>query len=322
MALTGYDLIQNSTGLAPKANQTLTLGATSPLLTGNIGVPNDPIPAGVTFDNRPPGQTNDLGYNTGYDPAAAKAAADEAARVAKVKGAKTAITGLVGSLQGVYDALYGDVSNAATEKTRLLDQKYGTDVNSLTDSFNAQFPQIGNAYGARGTYDSSYRIDAEEGAKKGFNNSIEQLGQGRRQDLAGVGQYISQQNADIGAQKGGLDAVLSHIGESDNADELIGLRNTLDEKLRTLQASRAGLQGQNTYLNTLNSTVGGDRISSLQTGLTNVINAQIPLPLKQAIGSQIINQSGLPAAQVQQALASFGQQLAATEPTPEKQPVV
>jgi hypothetical protein len=278
-------------------------------VAGQIGVT-----PGVDLSVLGGGGGTDTGTVSAQTVAAQQAAAAAAQKAAQANAVKSGITGLVNNIKGVYDALYGDVGSAAAEKSNLVDQKYQQEQKSLTDQFNSSFPAIGNAYGARGTYDSSYRINAEKTAQDQFDNSVGQLGTGRNQDLAGVGQWVAQQQADFNAQKGGLDAILGQIGGSDNVDELTSLRNTLDERLRTLSASRAGLQSQGSYLNTLNSVVPqSNRLSGLQSNLGNVIQSQVPTAVKRAIGQQLINNSGLSQQQAAQALQEFTGQLASED---------
>lgn len=251
------------------------------------------------------------GYTAPYvDPAVA----ERQKRIAQANALKGGITGIINNIKGVYDAIYGDVDAVGKEKAGQVDQRFNQETKSLTDQFSQQFPAIGNAYASRGTYDSSYRINAEEGAKTGFNNQLEGVGQDRSNALAEVGRYVAGQQADVNAQKGGLDAIISQIQSSENPDELQALQNTLDERKRTLEASRAGLRSKDSYLGEVNRIAPtGDRLAGLTANLTNVINSQVPTPLKRAIGRQLIANSGLPPAQAAQATATLDAQLQAEE---------
>lgn len=257
----------------------------------------------------------------GYGSAEAQAAAQaQAARVAQANAIKGSITGLIGNIKGVYDALYGDVNAVAADKTGQIDKQYGQDVKSLTDQFNNQFPLIGQGYGARGTYDSSYRINAEKSAQDQFGNSTATLAQGRDSDLAGVGQFLATQQADFKNQKSGLDAVLAQIQASENPDELTQLQNTLAERQRTLEASRANLGTRDSYLAQLNSAVPASaRVGGLKDSLTNVLNSAVPAPIKLAIAGQLVNQSGLNGADTKKLLEDFTSQVNGGED--QKQPI-
>jgi hypothetical protein len=250
------------------------------------------------------------GGATAVDPAVV----EQQKRVAQANALKGGITGIINNIKGVYDAIYGDVDAVGKEKAGQVDQRFNQETKSLTDQFASQFPGIGNAYASRGTYDSSYRINAEDAAKTGFNNQLTGIGQDRGNALAEVGKYVAGQQADVNANKGGLDAILAQIQASENPDELQALQNSLDERKRSLEASRAGLRSRDSYLGEVNRIAPtGDRLAGLTANLTNVINSQVPAPLKRAIGRQLIANSGLPPAQQAQAQATLDSQLQAEE---------
>lgn len=276
----------------------------------DYGVVNSPSVQGAETTNPGGG-----GYAGGYAaPYVDPAVAERQRRVAQANALKGGITGIINNIKGVYDAIYGDVEGVGREKAGQVEQRFGQETKSLTDQFASQFPSIGNSYASRGTYDSSYRINAEDAAKQGFNNQLTGIGQEKQDALADVGRYVAGQQADVGAQKGGLDAIVSQIQASENPDELQALQNTLDERKRTLEASRAGLRSRDSYLGEVNRIAPtGDRMAQLTSSLTNVINSQVPTPLKRAIGRQLISNSGLSPEQAAQATATLDAQLQAEE---------
>jgi len=261
------------------------------------------------------GATDSYGGGTGggggyVDPAIA----EEAAKQARLAGARSAVTNLVGSITGVYDALYGDVGTVAREKTGQLEQKYGREIENYTGEFNDQFPVIGQSYSARGAYDSSYRQDKEATAQRGFQRGLGDINANKQEDLSKVGQYIATTQADINAQKGGVQSILDQIGAIDDENAITNLRNELDTKLRTLQASRAGNKSQGQYMSTLNQTVpGASRIGSIKANLDNVLKSAIPTALKRSVVTQLVNGAGLPSEDAQKLLGELNIQLSQEE---------
>lgn len=288
----GEQLIYNSVGLVPDRLQPkATLGATTEAA---------PAPP-------PPPSGGGGGYAAPYVSPEDQLAAQ---RKAQANAMKSGLTGIIGNIKNVYDALYGDVNVAAADKNRQVLDVYGQDVNALTDQFASEFPAIGNAFSARNTYDSSYRMDKEEGARTGFKNTLTTRGQARDQDLANVGQFVATKQAEIGAQKGLQDQTLAQIMASENPDELTSLQSQLAARLADLQASRAGLRSQASYLDTLNSAVpAGSRLAELRGSLSNVIKSQVPTGLKQTIATNLIQNAGLTPSEVQAALGEFNAQL-------------
>ena len=229
-----------------------------------------------------------------YDAAAAAAAAEEAAKQARIQQSRDAITGLVGSITGVYDALYGDINNVAKDKTAQLETKYGREIGNLTDEFNSQFPLIGQNYAGRGAYDSGYRIEAEDRATGGYKRSLGDINYNKKQDLSKLGQEIAVTQADINANKGGVQAILAQIGAINDENALTNLRNELDTKLRTVQASRAGNMSQSAYMQRLNQTVpGAARAGEIRANLQNVLKSAIPTALKRSVATQLVNGAGV-----------------------------
>ena len=238
----------------------------------------------------------------------------EQTKQANLAKARNSITGLVNNIRGVYEALYGDVGTAAAEKTGQVEQKYGVEERALTDQFNEQFPAIGRAFSGRNTYDSSYRINAEEGAKKGFANTLEQQNMAKQAELAGIGQFLQESRAGIEGGKGTLDLVIQQINQSDNEQELQSVMNELQAKMTALQQQRAGSQPQNFYLQKLNETVpSASRLPQLQATLANVIGSSVPGPVKQSIVTQLINNASLSPQEKEQIMAQYMGQINAEQ---------
>lgn len=295
-------------GLGMISNTSRSVGGTPYAPTsgsggGGWGNPNASGPAPQTSNDQ---QFTPYSAAGGGDTVAAEAAqrASEAAKF------RSQVGSLVKNITGVYDALYGDVDVAASEKSKAIAKRYSDDESSLTGQFNEQFPLIGNAYAGRGTYDSSYRVNKEEGAKGAYGSSLKKLSSGREDDLAEVGRYIAEQRANFGAQKKGLDNILEDIDLEENPDNLRSLRNKLDARLNGLEASRAGLRSRKNYLSTLNERVPeGNRIIGIRNSLTNVLQSAVPGAVKKQIGAQLIQNSGLSGTAAAQQLAEFNSQV-------------
>lgn len=252
--------------------------------------------------------------NTRQAPSAPAAPTAEQIRQTNLDKARNSITGLVNNIRGVYDALYGDVGAAVADKTSQVENKFGAEEKALTNQFNEQFPAIGRAFSGRNTYDSSYRINAEEGAKQGFQDTLAQQNTAKQGELAQVGQYLQESRAGIEGGKGTLDLVLQQIGQSDNEQELQSVMNELQSKMTSLQQQRAGAQPQNFYLQKLNEAVPGtSRLPQLQASLANVIGSSVPGAVKQSIVSQLINNSALSPQEKEQILAQYMGQINSEE---------
>lgn len=283
-------------------------GATSFGTTDNSDPLQNTISGGTLSGGAPtgpaPGTLGAATTTTNFQ--APQAPTAEQIRQANLDKARTSITGLVNNIRGVYDALYGDVGAAVADRTSQVENKYSTEEKALTNQFNEQFPAIGRAFSGRNTYDSSYRINAEEGVKKGFQDTLAQQNTAKQGELAGVGQYLQESRAGIDAGKGTLDLVLQQINQSDNEQELQSVMNELQAKMTALQQQRAGAQPQNFYLQKLNEAVPGtSRLPQLQASLANVIGSSVPGAVKQSIVTQLINNSALSPQEKEQIMAQY-----------------
>lgn len=249
--------------------------------------------AGQPISNVPSGGGGG-GGGGGYDAAAAQAAAEKAASEARIAKARSASKAFIGDILGVYEDLYGGVGRAGADQTSRLNQRYDKEVSSLTDQFNAELPTIGRAHAGRGTYDSSFRLDDEFGAKTGFENQLQDIGTQKAEDAAKIGQFVATERASIDAGRAGVNDIRARLADVQDEGEIVQLQNELSNKLRTIQAERASNLTQNEYVNQAQQLAPtGDRIAALQQTLSGIIQGQAPGPLKQAIAEQVIGSSGL-----------------------------
>jgi hypothetical protein len=210
-------------------------------------------------------------------------------KIAQLAQAKSGVNGIVNSIFNVYNALYSDVGGAAADKANQVNQKYDTENKTLTDQFNSNFGQIGQGFAARGAYDSSYRINAEDQAQNAFGNAMAQQGNAKQSDLAGVGQFLAQSRGQIDAGKGSLGLVEQQIANATDVNEVVNLQNTLNAKLAELQGQQSGAQTQNYYLGQLNQQVPStSALPQLQQSLANVMSSKVPPQVKRSIAEQLI----------------------------------
>lgn len=247
------------------------------------------------------------GGSGGYDPAAAQAAADEAKR----GQLRSDASNLIQTLTGAYDSLFGNAKSAAASQNKALSDRYNTEVGGLTEQFNQELPKVGRGYAARGTYDSSYRGDAEQQATTGFNNQIQDIGTQRDADAAKIGQFVAEKQGMVDSEKGLLQKMLGDLPNVTDLNELTQLKQQIDRKIADTQAAAAGVQSEQAYRDKLNTIApSADRLAGLQTTLSNIVNGAAPGPLKRAVAQQVIGSSGLSKEEQDQLLGQVNSQIA------------
>jgi len=254
--------------------------------------------------------------------AAAQAAAERAQKIAQANAIKGSITGVINNVKGVYDAIYGDLNVVGADKTRSVNQKYNNENTALVDQYNTDFPQIGNAYASRGTYDSGYRIEREDGANKQYNNMLTNLGTARGEDLAKVGEWLGTQRAQVGADSSTLDSLQSLINQSEDPDQLAQYQQQINQRLNDLTASRAGMKSQSSYMQQANQLVDStDQSAGIRGTISAIVSGAAPAPLKRSTATRLIQSSGLPPEIQNQLLGELDDQLNTATQTTEVTPV-
>lgn len=264
--------------------------------------------AGDFIGNVP--QSTGTGAGGGVDPAAAQRAAQRAAEEAQRGQLRSDATNLINNLVGAYDSLFGNAKSAAASQSQALDKRYNTEVGGLTEQFNQELPKVGRGYAARGTYDSSYRGDAEQQATTGFNNQIQDIGTQREADAAKIGQFVAEKQGMVDSEKGLLQKMLGDLPNVTDINELTQLKQQIDRKIADTQAASAGIQSEQAYRDKLNSIAPStDRLAGLQSTLSNIVNGAAPGPLKRAVAQQVIGSSGLSKEQQDQLLGQINSQI-------------
>lgn len=229
-----------------------------------------------------------------YDAAAAQAAqkaAEEEARRAALKGG---INKLISDTMGIYDGLFGNVAAAAKSQLGVLNERYDKETGSLTDQFNTELPKIGRAYAGRGAYDSSYRLRGEADATKGFTNQMEDIGTQYKSDQAKIGQFQAEEEARMNAERAKLERSRIYVDETTSIDDLVSMRNELNNRISELETSKGSLMSQQAYRQKAQALAPAtERLGALTQQLSTLINGQAPGPLKRQVAMEIIGSAGL-----------------------------
>lgn len=242
------------------------------------------------------GTTAVAGANTSIDPNAAARAAAAAANARKVTGLRGDVTNLVNSIRSYFDTRYGLIDNKAAETIGKLDERFATESGDILTQAGEENTAIGSAFGARGTYDSSYRGNSQDTVTQGANRQIRDLGTGLAEDKAAVGGEVDTQKATINATKLGLDEINRRIAEINDPNELQAIKDDLDARLRDTQVGNKQYNTDAQNLGVIASLVPTNpRAQTLKTTLSKVIaSSSLSGPMKMAMGARVIQSSGLP----------------------------
>lgn len=237
------------------------------------------------------------------DPAAAAEAA-EAARVATLRGD---IQGRRNAVLAAYEALFGDIDQLAKSQAGEIEKKAGQNINELTQSYTSSIPQIQSSYSAVGAGDSTDTRDAKITAKTGYDKSVSEVGENKSDDLAKVGQYVNENKANWMADKDSILRLIGRVGETEDVGDLNEARNTVENKLGTLGATRATLgteQGARGKLSEI--TDDGGRFAAIKDSLDNIVNSSLSGGVKAAAVQAVSDSAGLTSEDKQKIKQMYG----------------
>jgi hypothetical protein len=251
-----------------------------------------------------------LGANTSVDPAAATAAAD----AAKQAALRTDVTRLVNSIKDIFNSRYGQVDAQAGEQVGNLNTRFGNESSDIARQVGDETNNAGAAYAGKGTFDSSYRGNTVDTITKAGESQVRDLGDELKDNIAKIAAWVTQQKTGFDASKGGVDAILSHLAESTDTNELSSIRNSLESRMAELQAGGADLNTAAQNAASLSAIAPSNpRAVQLKTTLGQIIAGNADSSQKAAIGSRLIASAGLTPEEQQQLMQGFQGDLSAAD---------
>ncbi len=270
----------------------------------------------MNYDSLGGGGTATLGATTSVapaiDPAVAAAqakAAQDAARAGQLRGE---ITNIANSIKDIFNSRYGQVDNSAGEQSGKLNDRFGTESGDVVQQVEGENQKLGAAHAAGGSFDSSYRGNNVDTVTKAGGNQIRDLGTELQDNISKIAAWVATQKTGFDAEKGGIDAILAHLGEETNPDNLSSIRGSLDQRIATLKAGSAdnNTSAQNAgALNNIAPTSA--RAQKLKTTLSQIVAGNADSTQKATIGARLIQSAGLSPEEQQALLSTFQGELSA-----------
>lgn len=229
-----------------------------------------------------------------YDPAAEAMKAQERVQEQQRSGLREGIRNLLTSAGNVYKSLYGGLETMAAGQKGQLEKQYGENVGQIADQFSSELPKIGQAYAARGAYDSTFRTGAEELANQAYGKQLTGLAQEQQSALGKIGSAYQTERAKYGAGETALQSIGSRLGDVTDLGELTSIRNAIESKIGELQTAQAGLGTEAQNIATTQAFAPmTDRFAQASQTIQNIVRGQAPPLLKKQIANQIIVNSNL-----------------------------
>jgi len=220
----------------------------------------------------------------------AQADPDEPVR-AKLKGE---IKGKAGSIDAIYNALFGDLDNLVRSRDAELTTQYGSQRGKATEQYTDALPQIDQSYAAIGSYDSTQRGDGRGKAKKGYEDTLNTIGTNEKTDKAKLGQYRNEQRAKFTTDRDSAKRNISRVDETTDVGALRALRNDLEGNLDTAGVTRATLGTDGQASQAIKGLTGdAGRADAAINALDSIIKSSLGSDVKQAAVKAVVDSAGL-----------------------------
>lgn len=226
--------------------------------------------------------------------AAAAAEAKKREDAAKAAESRSKITEVAAKIKEMYNSLFGKAEAKSSSDLSQLQTEYGTGLEELAKAYSQQVPAIGQAYAARGAYDSTWRAGAEQQAQTGYEKQLSDLAKAFKEKKGSIGSQYEQLKAGFTSGLQSNQAVLDRIASITDPNELANLRTNIEQQLIKLGESPSQLltpeQGQ--------AAAGvlpglSDKFNQASKTIQTIIQGQAPAMLKKSIASQIVSTSDL-----------------------------
>ena len=250
---------------------------------------------------------NVLGDSTGT---AGVAGGTSAADAAKAAALRSNITSLVNSAKDIFNSRYGLVDKAAADQSGQLNSRFASESQDITNQATDQSNQAGGAFAARGTRDSSDYGNTVDTIKTGATKQINDLGTELQDNLSKVGGWAAGEKSKFDAEKGGLDAIVSHLAESTDPTELTNIRNTIDAKIAELNAGATDYNTNAQNRSALEQIApSGQRAQQLVTTLGSIVKSAADPGLKKTIAERLVGAANISAEDADKLLAGVNDQI-------------
>lgn len=256
--------------------------------------------------------TNVLGASTNTPGLATggSGTSEAAANAAKAAALRGNITGLVNQTKDIFNSRYGLVDKAAADQTDSLNSRFGAESGDIAKQVTDDSNQAGGAFAARGTRDSSDYGNTVDTIKAGGEKQVRDLGQELSDNLSKVGSFASSEKSKFDAEKSGLDAIVSHLAESTDPDELTTIRNQLDAKITELQGGAADYNTNAQNKQALEQVApSGKRAQQLVTTLQSIVGSSADPGLKKTIAERLVQSANLNPDDADKLLQQFSGQI-------------
>lgn len=206
-----------------------------------------------------------------------------------VSQAQGLVQGDQNTLNSLYAAINGALTNYAQDARGRVDQQYQNQFNQNNNQFTNSVNTANQIFGGRGTFDSSDRGNTLDAYKADYDNANTGLDQSKQSAYGQIGDTIQGVQSQVDAKP------QYDLSQYNDVNSLTALHNQLGQHIASLQATQGKLTPQGDLVNKLNAVapVTSDLGKQLQSKLTQLQLGNADPYAKQALAQGYIDQAGL-----------------------------
>lgn len=187
--------------------------------------------------------------------------------------------------QGIYNGLFGDTDSYLNDNRSRIDADTATQFDNADKAYQTTSQGLAQSYAGRGLGNSDYLTSAQNDAANEYQANRAAIAKGRDDAYAELGKYGQQQKSAFQSQLDALKGIDPSQLTNDDYDTAVSLRSQLDQILADAGQSKASLQPNGTFANSLKQVSGGntailtqakDRLAKLaQSSASDLVKGQI-----------------------------------------------
>lgn len=216
-------------------------------------------------------------------------AVDPDTDVARVGSERAKIMNMMQLFDQAFNEALARVDALANDKRTQLTDNQKTQQGSLDKNYETTSRGIDDQFSARNAYRSSYREGAQQQAQEAYDTATTGLQSATDKDLANVGQFAESQKAQFNTGRPSFD-----VNAYDKVSDLLSIGQDVDQAIKQLKATSAGLGTTGEYMGKLNAIAPAKETGSdvLKTQLDKLAGTSANADTKRRIALTTIKNAG------------------------------
>lgn len=207
---------------------------------------------------------------------------------AMVGRARSQVSPMIATLNSLYDNLSSALPAFANDSRADIAGRYNPQYESADRSYKSAVDNTNQSFTARGTYDSSYRGNANDVNRGDHDTAVNTLNRNRDSELNDLGKFVAQEESAISNKP------QYNLDDYTDVSSLLGLRDELDNHISSLRGAQTNLMTRPQLAQKLDATAPVTDMENTLKSRLDALNGSNAAPeAKYGIGAGYINSSSV-----------------------------